>query len=109
VETAAQRGWDKLKNGELLKAAEDAGFEVLVTPDKNIRYREACILAARCCIEIARSLLRNSRTRNRIASNAKNSSASYARMMTSNFIMNHCDILDFYFALGTLPQDGDQQ
>ncbi len=32
VQTAAQRGWDKLRNGELLKAAEDAGFDVLVTP-----------------------------------------------------------------------------
>ncbi|MGB6462191.1 MAG: hypothetical protein WBG02_19655 [Candidatus Acidiferrum sp.] len=40
VETAAQRGWDKLKNGELLEAAEEAGFEVLVTPDKNIRYQQ---------------------------------------------------------------------
>ena len=27
VQTTAQRGWDKLKNGELLKAAEDAGFD----------------------------------------------------------------------------------
>ena len=40
VETAAQRHWDKLKNGELLQAAEEAGFEVLVTPDKNIRYQQ---------------------------------------------------------------------
>ena len=40
VETASQRGWDKLKNGELLKAAEDAGFDVLVAPDKNIRYQQ---------------------------------------------------------------------
>jgi hypothetical protein len=39
VETAAQRGWDKLKNGELLEVAEQSGFEVLVTPDKNIRYQ----------------------------------------------------------------------
>jgi hypothetical protein len=39
VETAAQRGWDRLKNGELLEA-EGAGFEVLVTPDKNIRYQQ---------------------------------------------------------------------
>jgi hypothetical protein len=31
VETVAQRGWDKLKNGELLGAAEGAGFEALVT------------------------------------------------------------------------------
>jgi hypothetical protein len=40
VETAAQRGWDKLKNGELIEVAEGAGFEVLVTPDKNIRYQQ---------------------------------------------------------------------
>src|SRR5712692_8078040 len=40
VQTTAQRGWDKLKNGELLNAAEDAGFDVLVTPDKNIRYQQ---------------------------------------------------------------------
>ena len=40
VETAWQRGWDKLKNGDLLKAAEEAGFEVLVTPDKSIRYQQ---------------------------------------------------------------------
>ncbi len=40
VQTTAQRGWDKLKNGELLRAAEDAGFYVLITPDKNIRYQQ---------------------------------------------------------------------
>ena len=40
VQTTAQRGWDKLKNGELLRAAEDAGFDVLITPDKNIRYQQ---------------------------------------------------------------------
>jgi len=34
VQTTAQRGWGKLKNGELLKTAVDAGFDVLVTPTK---------------------------------------------------------------------------
>ena len=29
-----------LENGELLEAAEAAGFDVLVTPDKNIRYQQ---------------------------------------------------------------------
>jgi hypothetical protein len=38
VQTASERGWDTLQNGELLRAAEAAGFNVLVTPDKNIRY-----------------------------------------------------------------------
>jgi hypothetical protein len=33
-------GWDELKNGDLLDAAEAAGFEVSVTTDKNIRYQQ---------------------------------------------------------------------
>src|SRR6202521_3097506 len=40
VQTTAERGWATLENGELLKAAEAAGFNVLVTPDKNIRYQQ---------------------------------------------------------------------
>ncbi len=40
VRTAAQQGWDKLKNGELLNAAEEAGFESLLTTDKNMRYQQ---------------------------------------------------------------------
>jgi hypothetical protein len=32
--------WEELANGELIEAAERAGFEVLVTTDKNIRYRQ---------------------------------------------------------------------
>jgi hypothetical protein len=38
-ETRAQ-GWDRLTNGELLKAAEEAGFDVLLTTDKNLRYQQ---------------------------------------------------------------------
>jgi hypothetical protein len=33
-------GWDRLSNGELLTAAEQAGFELLLTTDKNIRYQQ---------------------------------------------------------------------
>jgi hypothetical protein len=40
VEEARARGWDTSKNGELLDAAEAAGFEVFVTADRNIRYRQ---------------------------------------------------------------------
>jgi hypothetical protein len=40
VQTTAERGWDTLENGELLRAAEAAGFDVLVTPDKNMRYQQ---------------------------------------------------------------------
>jgi argininosuccinate synthase len=40
VEEARARGWEELANGELIEAAEHAGFEVMVTTDKNIRYRQ---------------------------------------------------------------------
>jgi hypothetical protein len=37
---AYQRGWDQFLNGELKAAAEAAGFQVLVTTDKNIRFQQ---------------------------------------------------------------------
>jgi hypothetical protein len=40
VRTAAQQGWDKLRNGDLLNAAEEAGFDLLLTTDKNMRYQQ---------------------------------------------------------------------
>lgn len=36
VTKAKDAGWDRLVNGALLKAAEEAGFQVLVTTDKNM-------------------------------------------------------------------------
>jgi hypothetical protein len=40
VHTAQSQGWDTLDNGALLKAAEDASFEVLVTTDRRIRHQQ---------------------------------------------------------------------
>ena len=40
VRTAAQEHWDTLANGDLLTAAEDAGFEVFLTTDKNLQYQQ---------------------------------------------------------------------
>jgi hypothetical protein len=40
VITAKERGWDTLGNGDLLEAAERAGFDVIVTADKNMRYQQ---------------------------------------------------------------------
>src|SRR5450759_1001740 len=40
VTKAKDAGWDKLVNGELLKAAEDAGFELLLTTDKNMAAQQ---------------------------------------------------------------------
>jgi hypothetical protein len=40
VRKARTQGWDTLANGELLEAAETAGFELLLTTDKNLRYQQ---------------------------------------------------------------------
>jgi hypothetical protein len=40
VKTAHQQGWSMLLNGELLSVAEQAGFDVLLTTDKNLLYQQ---------------------------------------------------------------------
>lgn len=40
VTEARARGWERVENGELLSMAEGAGFEVLVTTDKNLGYQQ---------------------------------------------------------------------
>lgn len=40
VREAIQEGWDAISNGDLLTAAEQSGFDVLLTTDKNIRYQQ---------------------------------------------------------------------
>lgn len=40
VETAQERGWDTLSNGDLLDRAEETGFEALITTDQGIRYQQ---------------------------------------------------------------------
>jgi hypothetical protein len=40
VTKAKDRGWDRLTNGDLLAEAEGAGFDVLLTADKNMRYQQ---------------------------------------------------------------------
>jgi predicted nuclease of predicted toxin-antitoxin system len=38
--TVKQQGWAGLKNGELLRAAVRAGFEVFLTSDQNLEYQQ---------------------------------------------------------------------
>jgi len=40
VTEAIERGWDRISNGELLEVAEAAGFDLLLTTDKRIRYQQ---------------------------------------------------------------------
>ena len=40
VDTAYERGWSDLYNGDLLDSAELDGYELLITTDQNIRYQQ---------------------------------------------------------------------
>ena len=40
VRLASEQGWDRLQNGDLLHAAEVAGFDLLLTTDKNMPYQQ---------------------------------------------------------------------
>ena len=40
VKKTQDLGWDTFNNGELLRTAEAAAFEVFLTIDKNIRYQQ---------------------------------------------------------------------
>lgn len=39
VKTAFQMGWDLVKNGDLIRAAE-AEFDVMISSDQNLRYQQ---------------------------------------------------------------------
>ena len=40
VDTAYERGWSELTNGELLDAAEREGYELLVTTDSSLGHQQ---------------------------------------------------------------------
>ena len=40
VATTYELGWSSLKNGELLKHAQEQGFEVLLTTDQHLKYQQ---------------------------------------------------------------------
>ena len=40
VRTTRQEGWATLTNGRLLRAAEEAGFEVLLTTGNSLAYQQ---------------------------------------------------------------------
>ncbi len=45
VDTAYELGWSNFENGELIDAAEQQGYELLITTDQAVRYQQN--LAAR--------------------------------------------------------------
>ena len=40
IDTAAEKGWDRLVDGSLMDQAELEGYEVMITTDRNIRHQQ---------------------------------------------------------------------
>jgi hypothetical protein len=40
VKTAREQGWSMFLNGELLRVAEEAGFDALLTTDTNLPFQQ---------------------------------------------------------------------
>ena len=40
IDTVYAQGWSTLNNGRLLTSAEQAGYDLLITTDQNLRYQQ---------------------------------------------------------------------
>jgi len=40
VQTADDEGWAQVSNGDLIRCAEKAGYQILLTCDQNIQYQQ---------------------------------------------------------------------
>ena len=40
IDTAKEKGWDEVRNGNLLDNAEREGYEVVITADQSMRYQQ---------------------------------------------------------------------
>ena len=40
VDTVYEQGWSTLKNGILLATADQAGYDLFITTDQNLRYQQ---------------------------------------------------------------------
>ena len=40
VDTVYEQGWSTLQNGVLLATAEQAGYDLFITTDQNLRYQQ---------------------------------------------------------------------
>ena len=54
VDTAAEKGWSQLGNGELLDHAERDEYDLLITTDHNMQYQQD-VAARRLAIVVLRS------------------------------------------------------
>jgi hypothetical protein len=83
IHTAQSKGWDTLSNGALLDAAEDGGFELLLTTDRRIRYQQN-LQARRIALVVLTGSTRWSRVRQQadriVAAVAAATPGSYAEV-----------------------------
>ena len=40
IDTAADRGWEALANGDLLDRVDEGGYEILITTDQSMQYQQ---------------------------------------------------------------------
>lgn len=40
TDTAAERGWERLSNGEFLDQADAEGYDLLITTDQSLRFQQ---------------------------------------------------------------------
>ena len=40
MDRSAEKGWELLGNGELIRRGEEDGYEVIVTTDQNMRHQQ---------------------------------------------------------------------
>jgi predicted nuclease of predicted toxin-antitoxin system len=40
IDTASEKGWAELRNGNLLDSAEREGYEIMITADQSMRYQQ---------------------------------------------------------------------
>ena len=40
MDRSAEKGWELLENGELIRKAEEEEYEVIVTTDQSVRYQQ---------------------------------------------------------------------
>lgn len=56
VTTVYEQGWSTLSNGALLQRAEQAGYDLLITTDQNLRYQQN-LTGRQIAILVLRSIL----------------------------------------------------
>jgi hypothetical protein len=81
VSTAVEMGWERLTNGELLAAAQAAGFDVLVTADKSLQYQQNLQSRQIAIIELPTNRLRL------MANNAPQANAALATISPGEYVV----------------------